>query len=77
MLFVLAGSISSGVVKPGMSVRVCRSATVNLKLKIDAIEFLRHAGGEEDVCLCIRCENEADLGLLEGLNIGDEAVPVE
>ena len=76
-LFILAGSIVEGFVKPGMSVRIAFKPSFSLVLEINSIEFSRRPGGEEDVCLCIKCEEDRKLGFLNGLAIDDETVAIE
>jgi hypothetical protein len=62
-----------------MSVRIALKSSFSLLLAIDSIEFLLRPGGEEDVCRCIKCEedDEAELGFLKGLAIPDETVAIE
>jgi hypothetical protein len=73
-LFVLAGSIVEGQIRPGMFVPVPFNSSLEMTARIHSIEFARRSGGE-DVCLCIESEPDA-LDLWRGLNIGDETFEI-
>ena len=75
-LFILAGSIVEGTVRPGMSVRIHCNRSFSVSHEICAIEFARRQHGE-DVCLCLRYSDDDELNFLKSLNIGDETVAVE
>jgi hypothetical protein len=74
--FVLAGSIMSGEVAPGMAVCLPLNSGFILTLPIKAVEFVLRAGGVENVCLCIHYADEVELSLWRGLNIGNETLRV-
>ena len=75
-LFVLAGSIVEGTVRPGMSVKVLYNKSLPLDYKIHALEFARR-DGREDTCLCLRYADDEELDFLKCLNLGDETVTLE
>lgn len=75
-LFVLAGSIVEGTVRPGMSVRIPFNKGFSHSHEVCAIEFARRHGGE-DVCLCLRYSDDDELDFLKGLNIGDETIAID
>jgi hypothetical protein len=75
-LFVLAGSVLDGVIRPGMSISVPFNSSVSITARIDAIEFARHPNGREDTCLCIRCADRAELATWREFNLRDEFVEV-
>jgi hypothetical protein len=72
----MAGSIVEGFIKPGMSVQLGSDSSKPLVRRIHAVEFVRYAGGDEDPCLCVKCENEDEFGLLEDLDVRDKTLPV-
>ena len=72
----MAGSVVEGFIKPGMSVLLGSDSGTPLVRRIHSIEFVRYAGGDEDPCLCVRCENEDEFGLLEALDIRDKTLAV-
>jgi hypothetical protein len=75
-LFVLAGSIVDGTVRPGMSVHIYLNKSFLIDYKIHALEFARR-DGREDTCLCLRCADDDELDFLKCLNLGDETVTLE
>ncbi len=74
-LFVLAGEIREGEIKAGMNVNIRFNSSVSMTAPIHSIEFALRRG-REDVCLCILYEDDTDLMIWRGLNIGDEIVEV-
>lgn len=74
-LFVLAGNILDGTVSPGMFVHIPFNGSVAMTAAIHAVEFIRHKDREE-LGLCIKCEDDEELDLWAGLNIGSETVEI-
>src|SRR2546429_9337963 len=72
-LFVLAGSVTEGEVKPGMLVHVPINSQMVAVTRIDSIEFAQREGGE-DVCLCLREGPETKV--LRGIDVTDELCEV-
>jgi hypothetical protein len=75
-LFVLAGEIREGEIRAGMKVHIRLNSSVSTTATIHQIEFSRRHQGREDVCLCIFNEDDTELMILRGLNIGNEMVEV-
>jgi hypothetical protein len=74
-LFVMAGSVVEGEIQAGMFVRVPFNSALEAAARIHCIEYARHLGGSEDVCLCIKSEAD-EFELWRGLNICDEVLEV-
>jgi hypothetical protein len=72
-LFVLAGAITEGDIKPGMLVHVPINSQLAAVAPIQSVEFALRAG-VEDVCLCMANGPEAEM--LRSLNITDELCEV-
>jgi hypothetical protein len=73
-LFVLAGSIVEGEIRPGMFVRVPMNSATGIRFLIDSIGFARRLGSEA-VCLCI-CSGPNFAEILRGLSIVGETFEV-
>ena len=74
--FVLAGTVVEGTIRPDMVVRIPFNANLTMTAQIDCIEFARRLGGDEDTCLCIRCDDPDELAVWRGLNLGGEMFEV-
>jgi hypothetical protein len=72
-LFVLAGSITEGEIKPGMLVHVPINSQLSVAAHIAAMESTPHEGGE-DVCLLLSDGPEVEA--LRRVNIADELCEV-
>jgi hypothetical protein len=75
-LFVLAGSIVEGQVRPGMIVNVPLNSSLLISGQIHSVEFARRSDGREDVCLCITYEDPDELAVWNDLNIQNETLDV-
>jgi hypothetical protein len=75
-LFVLAGFIMDGVIRPGQFVRISLNSGLKMSAQIEAIEFARRSQHREDVCLCMSYTSLIELEMLQGLNIDGETVEV-
>jgi len=75
-LFVLAGDVVEGRIVPGMLVRIRCNSSVAMTAPVHAVEYIRHSTGPEQIGLCIRCEDDDELEVWRGLNIGPEVVEV-
>ena len=73
-IFVLAGSIAEGEVRPGMFVHVPLNAQSSIVVPIQSIESARRDMGE-DLCLCISAQSD-EFELLQALRIADETLEV-
>jgi hypothetical protein len=73
-LFVMAGTLVEGEIRPGMFARVPSNALLDMTARIHSIEFARRHS-DEDVCLCFEFEPHA-LELWRGLNIRDETLEI-
>jgi hypothetical protein len=75
-LFVLAGYIAEGTIRAGMKVHIRLNSSISTTAPIYQIEFARRYQGREDICLCILYEDDTELAIWQGLNIGEEIVEV-
>ena len=75
-LFVMAGSVVDGVVRPGMIAAVPRSSGVSLDAVVSAVEFLLRSDHQEEVCLCVSGEDDAELAMWIGLGMSDTVIDV-
>jgi hypothetical protein len=73
-LFVLAGDVTEGEIRAGMTVRVRLNSSLSMSEPIHAIEPASTDSGPR-VCLCIKADEEAR-ELWRSLGIGDEVVEV-
>lgn len=69
-LFVLAGEIVDGVVRPGMSVLIDFNDVVQMHAPIVGVEEIRASDPRKSVGLTIDYEDDLGLALWRGLNIG-------
>lgn len=76
-LFILAGSIVDGEIRPGMFVRVPFNSALEMTAQIHSIEFAHRLDGGESLCLCIPCSDEKELEIWRGLKISDETFEVD
>jgi hypothetical protein len=72
-LFVLAGCITEGEIKPGMLVHVPINSQMSVATRIASMEVAPHEGGE-DVCLCLSDGPEVET--LRRIDIADELCEV-
>jgi hypothetical protein len=72
--FVLAGQILEGEIRAGMVVLVPMTSLPSLSWPIRAIEFLLRSDGREDVCLCLRYDDERELSRLSGWQLRGEVL---
>ena len=75
-LFVLAGAIQEGEVRAGMFIHVPFNSMLSMTMLVHGVEFVCYAGGHEDVCLTVKCENAEKLDFLTQFNIKDELLEV-
>ncbi len=75
--FVLAGTVVEGTIRPGMTVRIPFNTNLTMTARIDCIEFARRLGGQEDTCLCIRCDDPDELAVWRSLNLRDEIMNLD
>ncbi len=75
-LFVLAGSVIDGDLRPGQLVRVPLNGGVAIEARIEAVEFARRSPQREDVCICISYCELGELEFWQSLNINNEEVEV-
>jgi hypothetical protein len=68
-LFVLAGTIVTGVIRPGMFVHIPLNSSLAVTERIHSVELALRLGGE-DVCLCLELDPDA-LKIARVLKIGD------
>lgn len=72
----MAGRVLSGEVAPGMEVLIGCSATFNISVPVHSVEFVDGPSRKPEVGLTVLCEDEGELSILEGLNVGEEEVVV-
>ncbi len=75
-MFVLAGFVLEGEVKPGMKLHLRFNSTVNLYAEVDRIEFARRPDGEV-TCLCIKCTVADEVVLWESIHVKGQTIEVK
>ena len=73
--FFIAGSLVEGNIGVGMFIHAPLNAVVDIKARIDALEFLRRLGGSEDIGLCLKLEQD-ELEIWGALNIRGETIEI-
>jgi hypothetical protein len=74
--YVLRGQILAGEVRRGMFVRVGLNDGVDISAPIDAVEFVDRPGGVSAIGLLMRCEDEVERAMWEGLTSPGEELSV-
>lgn len=69
-MFVIAGDIVEGTVRVGMQVEVPLNDSLSVTAPVAAVEFVDGPGPQSRVGLGIRYEDDDELEMLRGLNIG-------
>jgi hypothetical protein len=74
-LFVVHGTIASGVVRKGMKMCIRLNSQMAISIPVDEVEFL---DGRErhEIALCSRYESDDELEMLTGLSIVGESIDV-
>jgi hypothetical protein len=75
-LFVLAGQITSGIVKVGMQILIPFNSQVSMAMEIHSIEQINSTSHEAKLGICHVVEADDDLAMLIGLNIGGELLKI-
>lgn len=70
-LFVLAGAITEGAVRPGMFVLIPFNRSASKACSIEGVEFLR-SDNLEEIALTVRYEEPDEGAFLQTLDISDE-----
>ena len=73
--FFVTGLIVEGDINVGMFVHVPLNSAIDIKARIDALEFVRQLGGTEYIGLCLKLEPDA-LEIWRALNIRDETIEI-
>lgn len=68
--FVLAGEVTEGTVRPGMRVHIPFNDAVAMWAPIRGVEDIRSSDPGARVALTIEYEDDLDLAMWQGLNIG-------
>jgi hypothetical protein len=68
-LFVLAGEIVEGAVRPGMVLQVPLNDMVTMTAPVHGVEFVDRPGQRSHTGLTLQCEDDIDLSLWRGLNL--------
>jgi hypothetical protein len=77
-LFVLAGEIVEGSVRPGMVLQVPLNDMVTITAPVHGVEAVDRPGQRSRTGLTLQCEDDIDLSLWRGLNLeGDVFAVVE
>lgn len=77
-LFVLAGEIMEGSVRPGMVLQVPLNDMVIMTAPVHGVEAVDAVGQRSRTGLTLKCEDDIDLSLWRGLNLdGDVFAVVE
>ena len=74
--FVLAGNVISGTISPGMKACISFNPSFSMASEIASIEHINSEDPSTKIGLVIKCEDEDELSLFTGLNIGDEEIEV-
>ena len=76
-LFVVHGSILSGVVKKGMTMKLGLNSSIILTMPIDAVELLKGIKDSSEIALCTNYKDSDEVEFLKCLNIGNEVIEIE
>jgi hypothetical protein len=68
-LFVLAGEILEGTVRPGMVLQVPLNDMAAITAPVHGVEAVDALGQRSRTGLTLKCEDEIDLSLWRGLNL--------
>jgi hypothetical protein len=67
-LYVIAGEIRSGIVRPGMRIEIEWNSTINMHLDVLGIEFMRRPEGEL-VALIISISGKQEADIIDAMGI--------
>jgi hypothetical protein len=75
-LFVLAGEIVEGAVRPGMVLEVPLNDMVFMTAPVQGVEAVDAPGQRSRTGLTLRCEDDLDLSIWRGLNLAGHVFAV-
>ncbi|HEX8319445.1 hypothetical protein [Longimicrobium sp.] len=76
-LFVLAGEIVEGSVRPGMVLQVPLNDMVTITAPVHGVEAVDASGQRSRTGLTLKCEDDIDLSLWRGLNLDGHVFTVD
>ncbi|QPF75556.1 hypothetical protein G8A07_23315 [Roseateles sp. DAIF2] len=74
-LYVFAGQVVQGDVRPGMKIRIAISEGLEMEMPVEGVEALRQDGGEL-VALTVALEDPDDADFLQQLDVVGESLVV-
>jgi hypothetical protein len=74
-LFVFAGEIIQGAMRPGMNIHISANDGLGMDIPVQGIEFLRKDGGEL-VALTVALEDQSDADFLQQFDVVGETLVV-